>query len=127
MDILAFLRDIVDPIQLQVLGYLVVGNLVLGAFAALKKGEFQFSRFKDFWTRVACYGAGYLVVSSFVKVAVNDATGTIQPIAALQPAIWLGILVSLVKDISDNLKDMGLPIPDVTGWLNKTTSKVLGG
>ncbi len=63
MDMLNFVKSVVDAGQLQVLAYLVMANLILGVVAAIVKGTFELNKLVDFWKRVVMVFGSYLSVS----------------------------------------------------------------
>lgn len=103
-SVLQFIQGLVDPVQAQALAYLCGANLLLGALAALVKGQFELVRLADFWKRVAVVFGSYL--------AVSIASRAMADFAPLQTALWVALLAYLAAQVTGNLKDLGLPIPD---------------
>lgn len=112
MDIMQFLKSIVNPSQAQVLMYLVAANLLLGIVAALAKGAFELAKLKDFWKRVLVVFGSYLVVSVAAK--------GLADFVPMVTVIWVALIAYMAAQIVSNLKDMGLPIPSsVTKYVEK--------
>ena len=103
MDILSFISKIVDIGQLQVLGYLIGANFVLGTVAALVKGKFEIARLKDFWKRVGTVFGAYITVAVLAK--------GIADWAIMVPVIYWTLVAYMGAQLVSNLKDCGLPIP----------------
>lgn len=116
MDILIFLKSIVDPVQAQTLAYLVTANLILGILAALITVKFEIARLADFGKRVAIVFGVYLAVAIAVK-----AMADFEP---LRLAIWIALIGYLVSQILGNIKDIlkkvGIPLPDgLMQWVER--------
>ncbi len=120
MDILVFLKSIVDPVQAQSLAYLVTANLILGIIAALATEKFEIARLADFGKRVAIVFGIYLAVAFAVK-----AMADFEP---LRLAIWIALIGYLVSQIVGNVKDLlkkvGIPLPDgLMQWIEREPQK----
>ncbi len=104
-NILEFLQSMVSSSQAQVLVWLILANLVLGTVAALKTGEFQIARFKDFGKRVIIVFGTYLGVSI--------ASRGIADYNPLRDVCWAALIAYLGTQLISNLKDIGvLPLPE---------------
>lgn len=104
MDMLNFVKSVVDAGQLQILAYLVMANLILGVIAAVVKDTFELNRLKDFWKRVVMVFGSYLAVSLASKAMAD--------LEVMRTSVWVALLAFLVAQIVGNLKELGLPLPD---------------
>lgn len=103
MDIISFLKQVVDPVHAQWLVGSILLNLALGVLASMKAGEFDLGRLVDFWKRLGMLLAAYITVS----VAATVLTDMEQ----LRLATWLLLEAYVGTRITKNLSDLGLPIP----------------
>lgn len=105
MDILEFIKSVVNENQAQTLVYLILANLILGTVAAIYKSEFELARFMDFGKRVLAIFGSYL--------AVAIAAHAMADFDAIRTVYWSALIVYMVSQIASNLKDLGIvPIPD---------------
>lgn len=112
-SILQFLQSMVSVDQAQVLVYMVLANLILGSVAALKQGQFELARFKDFGKRVI------IVFGTYLGVAV--ASVAIADWVPLRDIAWGALVAFLGTQILDNAKDLlGLQVPEsITRWFER--------
>ncbi len=104
-SILQFLQSMVSVDQAQVLVYMVLANLVLGSVAALKQGQFELARFKDFGKRVI------IVFGTYLGVAI--ASGALADWTPLRDVAWAGLIGYLGTQIVSNVTDLlGKKLPD---------------
>ncbi len=103
MDMLNFVKSVVDAGQLQVLAYLVMANLILGVVAAIVKGTFELNKLVDFWKRVVMVFGSYLAVSLASKAMAD--------LEVMRTSAWIALLAFMSAQIIGNLRELGLPIP----------------
>lgn len=99
---------LVDGVKLTVLMALIVANFLTGLAVSIKTATFRLKELGDLLrSRVVPYILGYLAVG---VVALVDATW--------QPAImvvWGIIVLTLGGAIIQNLKELGIKLPNVLG------------
>lgn len=82
----------------------IVINVGFAIAAAIKMGKYDWTKLKDFlWRKVVPYLGGYLLARAFGE-------GAGQP--WLAGAVLAVLVVNLWIDLLDNLKVLGIPIPD---------------
>ena len=88
-----------------IVGHVLV-NLVVAIAAGMYTGEFQLKRVGEFLYRKL---APYVLVYAAVKAIGIDAG-----LEELAGAVWVIIEVTLAGDLAENLKVLGVPVPE---WL----------
>lgn len=104
MDILEFIKEVISEDQVMTLIYLILANVVLGTIAALVKGKFELARFRDFGKRTL------IILGSYLGVSV--AAHAMSDFDALRTVYWAALIAFMATQLVDNLKDIGLPVPD---------------
>src|SRR3990167_3165671 len=104
MDILNLIGNVVSKIEVQTLAYLIAANIVLGLARAVIKGQFELARLADFAKTIVAVFGSYLGVA-VASIAMAD-------FKEMRDVAWLALVGVLLVKIKDNLKDMGLPIPE---------------
>lgn len=101
--VLEFLNSVSMPL---ILG-LVMMDLALGVFDAIKKGEFEWRRVGEFYrTMVIPYVGGYLVLQVAFTVLPDQLATVLSP--ALSGVALAAILTSLTTSILGHLKGIGI-------------------
>lgn len=104
-SILEFIQTIVSVNQAQALMYLILANLIIGSVAALKNGEFEIARFRDFGSRVI------VVFGTYLAVAI--ASNAMADFVSLRDVAWGALVAYLSTKILDNVKDLlGIQLPE---------------
>lgn len=103
-SILEFIQKIVSQDQAVWIMYLVIANIGLGTLAALLKNKFELAYFLNFAKRVTIVFGAYFFVS-IAAIGMADFT-------PMRDVAWAASLAYLATQIADNLKELGLPIPD---------------
>ena len=112
MDIVEFLKSIVDPTQAQVLTYLILANILTGVVGALAKGKFELVKVVEFWKRLGVVVGAYLIASLAAKGLADS--------ELLRDVCWVALLAHLAGHIISNLKEWGLPVPDkLSRWIER--------
>lgn len=108
-----FLQSMVSVDQAQVLGYMVLANLILGSVAALKQGQFELAKFKDFCKRLI------IVFGTYLGVAV--ASKGMADWTPLRDVAWAGLIGYLGTQIVSNVTDLiGKKLPDgISKWIER--------
>lgn len=82
----------------------VIVNVVVAVMAGIRSGNFVLAKLWQFlWKKVMPLVGTFAVFTAFGE-SIN------QP--AIAPVVWILIETMLVSDLLDNLKKMGVPIPD---------------
>jgi len=100
-----FILSVISKTEAQILIYLVIANLILGVVRAVVIGEFEFAKLADFWKTTLGVFGGYLSVA-IVSIKIAD-------FVQLRDVAWIALVALLVSKIKDNLKEMGVPIPNI--------------
>jgi hypothetical protein len=98
--------DLVNGYKLSTLAILILVNLILGLVLAVTRKDITLSAVGGFVkTRVIPFVLGYLTVG--IVATVDDG------LEVSVPVVWGFIVASLVGIIMINLKELGLPLPDI--------------
>ena len=89
--------------EVQFVVYHVLLNLAVALAAAINTDTFEFAKVAEFLYRKLL---PYLIV-----FAVASTAGASLGMAWLATAVWALIEMSLIGDLVDNLKKLGIPIP----------------
>jgi len=89
--------------EVQFVVYHVLLNLAVALAAAINTDTFEFAKVAEFLYRKLL---PYLIV-----FAVASTAGVSLGMAWLATAVWALIEMSLIGDLVDNLKKLGIPIP----------------
>ena len=90
--------------EVQVVTYHITLNLAVALAAAIRTNTFEFAKVAEFLYRKML---PYLIVFIVASTA-----GASLGMAWLATAVWALIEMSLMGDLVDNLKKLGIPIPD---------------
>lgn len=97
--------------KFDIIAVLVLVDVVIAVAAAIRNQEFDFTKLGDFLLRLVFpYVLVYLALYVAIKL-VTDVESILG--AGIDTAVFLIILASLVGAIMDNLKSLGLNIPNV--------------
>ena len=104
-ELMELFRTIYGDDKLQYLGALVVANILLGTAASMKAGHFDLTLVASWLqTRVVplmlAYGATAILALSNAKLAYAE------------DAAWVVLTVMLVGKVLQNVKQLGIPLPD---------------
>lgn len=111
-----FLEGVIDPTQAIVLLALVLGNVFTGILAAMLNGTFEASKVMEFYRRLGVVFISYIGVSVVATVLTDW--------SALQTAYWAFLIVQMGDKIFENLKKLGLPVPDHLPLVNRVVNVV---
>jgi phage-related holin len=103
-NIMEFLQGLITVDQARILIWLVAANLLLGVVVALKEGNFDWGRFKDFWKQVGIMFGIYLVVS-----LAAHGLGDFEP---MRTVAFAGCIAYMAKRITEKLTEMGFSLPE---------------
>ena len=104
MDIFNLIGNVISKIEVQTLAYLIAANVVLGLARAVIKGQFELAKLADFARTVIMVFGAYLGVA-IASVAMAD-------FKEMRDVAWLALIGVLLVKIKDNLKDLGIPVPE---------------
>ena len=106
--------DLADGYKISLLMALLFANVGTGIAVGLRTNSFLWKKMGEFlYSRVLPMVLGYL---SIVLVAAIDNTWE-----TAIPAVWALILAVLAASILENLKQLGLPIPNIPFMAKKET------
>ncbi|MDO9334337.1 MAG: phage holin family protein [Dehalococcoidales bacterium] len=107
--------NLADGYKLSLLMALIFANLATGIAVGFYTGTFRFKMVGDFLLkRLLPFVLGYGAV---VAVAMTDDTWKTAIVA-----IWGIIIATLVGAIYENLKELGLPLPNLPGFPSSTST-----
>ena len=102
------LVGLIDGFKLNVVMVLIIANLLTGVAVSIKTGTFRLKELGNLMTtRIIPYVLGYLAVG---VVAVIDGTWVVAV-----PVTWGIIVLTLAGAIIQNLKELGINLPDILG------------
>ena len=108
MEILNQYASLIDGVKLTLLLALIATNFITGIAVAIKTNTFHLKKMAEFlYSRVLPYVVGYLGVGIIGLVD--------QSWAWAVTAVWAVILVTLVGAVLQNLRELGIRIPDILG------------
>lgn len=108
VDYLQQFVELVDGIRLSCLMVLIIANFLTGLAVSIKTSTFRLKELADMMTtRILPYVLGYMAVG---VVALVDQTWLIAI-----PIVWGVILLTLVGAIIQNLKELGISLPNTLG------------
>lgn len=108
MDYIQQFIGLVDGVKLTVLMALIVANFLTGMAVSIKSATFRLKELADMMTtRILPYILGYLAVG---VVALVDQTWQVAV-----PVVWSIIILTLAGAIIQNLKELGIKLPDSLG------------
>lgn len=102
---------------------LLVANFVTGVLVALSPHtpeRFRFGALADWMYNAFLLVAAAVTVQALVYYATSDYRPILEP-ASL--ATWAFVLAKLVGKIVENLRDLGVPLPEVLGDRRKVLSQ----
>jgi phage-related holin len=106
MDYINQFISLVDGVKITTLVALIIANFILGVAVSIKLKTFNFKQLGEFlYTRVLPYVVGYFGVG--VIATIDSAWSWAVT------AVWAVILATMVGAIAGNLKELGIPIPDI--------------
>lgn len=104
--------SLVDGMKITVLMALIVANFLTGLAVSIKTATFRLKELADMMaTRILPYVLGYLAVG---VVALVDQAWQIAI-----PVTWGIIILTLAGAIIQNLKELGIKLPDSLGGNNE--------
>jgi hypothetical protein len=100
---------------------LIVADVVSGVALALYNRDFRLAQVSEFLvTRAIPYLLGAGVVQLVLLAAPLEYAGLMK---GLEVAVWGFVVAALLGHVLDNLRQMGLPIPEVLGAKRKPEVK----
>jgi len=109
-EIVEFLRGLIDPAQGYVLLAFAAGHIAIGVIGAMMLGEFDVTKFADFYKRVGLYFVAY-VGAGIIGSVLTDWT-------AFQGVMFGALCAVYTARILEKLNEWGLPVPDVQPIVN---------
>lgn len=107
--------DLADGVKLNLMMALIFANVATGIAVGIYTGQFLFKKVGDFLLkRLIPAVLGYAAV---IAVGMADDAWKV-----FIPVVWAFIITMLTAAVLENLKELGLPIPDIPG-LPKTADK----
>ena len=114
-EIVEFLKNIVDPVQMYTLLALAGAHIFVGVFGAMIRGEFDKNKFIEFYR-------GKVGVFFCVYIAAGIIANVLTDWSAFQGVVFAGLCTVYTDRILERLNEWGLPVPRgipvVNGFLN---------